>query len=173
MDDVLPLLRAQSPESELSSRQEDLEKLYWKHADQPRAHRAWWATTFRVANSVVPWAITIVLSLYVLRTKTWGNNRFQQSKLFPSQMTNSPAQAEIEYVVRSFEHNLVNSPIEFQDPDTVDDAWASLYDGAHTRHRANIERLLIACCCRSRRCHRNLRLRSESDPQRDNAHTAR
>ncbi|KAK4493601.1 hypothetical protein PRZ48_015268 [Zasmidium cellare] len=43
-------------------------------------------------------------------------------------MTYSPVQSEIEYVVKTFDHNLVNSPVEFQDPETVDQAWASLYD---------------------------------------------
>ncbi|KAF2169469.1 hypothetical protein M409DRAFT_20685 [Zasmidium cellare ATCC 36951] len=47
-------------------------------------------------------------------------------------MTYSPVQSEIEYFVKTFDHNLVNSPVEFQDPDTVDHAWASLYDAGAT-----------------------------------------
>ena len=132
MEDIFPLLDANSPNSEVSSTGEDIEeggRPEWKPFDRARAHRARWTILFRIANYILPWTFTMVLSLYVIMNRTWRNTRFQQIKLFPSQMTYSPAQSEIEYVVQSFDHNLVNSPLDFQDPATVDDAWASLYAG--------------------------------------------
>ena len=127
-----PLLGERSSESlDLSAfdDEEHEEKPTRQRGDPRQRSRACYSPFYRALALIFPWTATIALSVYIILTRTWGSNRFQQTMLFPSQMTYSPAQSEIEYVVRAFDHNLVNSPIEFQDPDTVDAAWAGLYDG--------------------------------------------
>jgi hypothetical protein len=128
----LPLLGERSSESlDLPAFDEEKheEKQEWQRGDHSRRRRTCYTRCFQSLAVIFPWTAAVALSVYIVLTKTWGSNRFQQTKLFPSQMTYSPAQSEIEYVVRTFDHNLVNSPVKFQDPDTVDAAWADLYDG--------------------------------------------
>ena len=134
MNDNLPLLSVRSSESlDLPTIENDKygDEREWEDENRPRTRRLCCAILSRVLMHVLPWTITIALSVYILSTKTWGSNRFQQTMLFPSQMTYSPVESEIEYIVQTFDHNLVNSPVEFQDPETVDAAWADLYDGEH------------------------------------------
>ena len=125
-----PLLSSKSSEN-LLVENEDLERGYEESSSRlggQRASRKWWSA-LRLLGHILPWSIIALLSIDAIKARTWSSNRFQQTKRFPSQMTYSPAQSEIEYVVKTFDHNLVNSPIDFQDPETVDGAWANLYDG--------------------------------------------
>ena len=68
----------------------------------------------------VCWMISVFLSGYLGSNWPQSRNAYQQ--------TYSPVQSEIEYVLKTFEQDIVFAPIEFQNPDTVDEAWLSLYD---------------------------------------------
>ncbi|KAK7890231.1 hypothetical protein LTR67_008116 [Exophiala xenobiotica] len=83
---------------------------------------------FQFVSTIIGWALVVVLSLALLHNNVWGSDRFQQTKLFPAQLTYSPAQDEIEYRVQTFQQNLQDSLLEFQDPEMVDQAWSDLYN---------------------------------------------
>lgn len=76
---------------------------------------------------IVPWLTTIILSVTLLRDRSWGHNRFQQTKTFRSQLTYSPAQSAIEYGLHLFDRNPESGPMKFRDPNLVDQAWRDLY----------------------------------------------
>jgi hypothetical protein len=85
-----------------------------------------WSLFCNVVLLIISGSVMVV----TIRANTWGWNRFQQTKLFPSQLTYSPAQDAIEYEVRVFNPAVKETlPAEFQQPpgEKLDAAWMSLY----------------------------------------------
>lgn len=86
------------------------------------------------SSHIISWTLVLVLVLLQIRANTWGSDRFRQHKLFPSQLTYSPAQDEVEYVVKTFEQGIEGVPFgmspEFEGPpsDRLDQAWSDLYN---------------------------------------------
>jgi hypothetical protein len=87
----------------------------------------------QVLAQLVPWALVLGLLYGHIRSRTWGWNNLNQHKMFQSQLSYSPAQDEVEYVLKVFEQGVDGvaggmSP-EFQGPpsDELDEAWTNLY----------------------------------------------
>ncbi|CEJ92866.1 hypothetical protein VHEMI08494 [[Torrubiella] hemipterigena] len=86
---------------------------------------------FSVITSIaIPWLLfAIVLSSNAYYT-LYGTDRFHQHKLYPSQLTYSPAQDEIEYEVKMYHTGIEYAPVEFQGPpsESLDRAWDSIFN---------------------------------------------
>jgi hypothetical protein len=128
MEQQAPLLAPELQEKQPYTDHDKLERgpfeTWRRDASTDETHRR--PTSLRILNYILPWTIVTILLIDVVRIRMKGMGA--PHKLYPSQLTYSPATPEIEYVVKTFDHNLVNSPIEFQHPDTVDQAWKDLYD---------------------------------------------
>jgi hypothetical protein len=71
-------------------------------------------------NVVILWVVTIVLAGY--SGSKWSRQREDFVGLY------SPIALELERISQVFEQDIMQAPLEFQDPRTVDEAWLSLYD---------------------------------------------
>lgn len=84
----------------------------------------------KIVSLLLPWAFAIVLTCIIIHDRGFGSDRFGQHKLFPSQLTYSPAQNEIQYELRMHHTNIIDAPEEFQGPPshTLDHAWDKLFN---------------------------------------------
>lgn len=96
---------------------------------RPASHR--WLRYLYISNTVISWTLVVLLSVVVIYDRTTGPDRFRQHKLFPSQLTYSPAQDAIEYEVKVFHKGQEDMPSQFQGPSSpeLDQAWEDLYQG--------------------------------------------
>lgn len=101
--------------------------------ERPKPSRKW-IRYLNLTSHILAWALVVILSYCVIRTRTWGYNRFRQQKGFPAQLTYSPAQDSIEYEVKvfrqGFETRAGGVDPEFTGPpsDRLDKAWSDLYN---------------------------------------------
>jgi hypothetical protein len=88
-----------------------------------------WLPYVIILNTVVSWGLVIGLSIIIINSRMTGADRFRQHKLYPAQLTYSPAQDEIEYEVKVFHKGIEDAPSEFQGPPSaqLDNAWEDLY----------------------------------------------
>ena len=96
----------------------------------PQSSRPWLRYIY-LANTVVSWTLVVVLSIIIIYGRTTGVDRFRQHKLYPSQLTYSPAQDAIEYEVKVFHKGQEDMPSRYQGPASpeLDQAWEDLYEG--------------------------------------------
>ncbi|KAK4494436.1 hypothetical protein PRZ48_014734 [Zasmidium cellare] len=144
MEDITGMMKSSQQYSKLSAKEKgvDVDEADDDHHQRPRPNLPGWRRLLTGFVIALPWCLTTILALQVWKDHSWGSNRFEQTKLLPSQQTYSPAQDEIKYVVRTFEQNLKDAPIEFLDPETVDDAWMDLYNfGLNAISREEASRL--------------------------------
>ena len=90
---------------------------------------------------ILPWMLTIVLSIYV--GNVWAQDRDR------CQQTFSPVQSAVEYGLKTFEQDITDAPAEFRNPDTVDEAWFNLYDCTSILQNNRAGVLLLKCWCPS------------------------
>jgi hypothetical protein len=76
----------------------------------------------------------LLLALWVLSAvaSSAAFHYYQRRHYYDPQITFSPAQSEIEYIVQNFQQNISEASVAFRDPLTVDDAWDDLYNGMLT-----------------------------------------
>lgn len=76
------------------------------------------------------WLISIILGCIVIHDRVNGADRFRQHKLYPAQLTYSPAQDAITYQVRKFHPTTLHAQPQFHGPssDALDQAWVDLYN---------------------------------------------
>ena len=93
-------------------------------------NRRWYRYLY-ITNTVISWTLVFLLSVIIIYERTTGPDRFRQHKLYPSQLTYSPAQDVIEYEVKVFHKGQEDMPSRFQGPPSpeLDEAWESLYEG--------------------------------------------
>lgn len=93
-------------------------------------HLREWNQFSVIASIAIPWLLlAIVLSRNAYYT-LYGTDRFHQHKLYPSQLTYSPAQDEIEYEVKMYHTGIEYAPAEFQGPpsESLDRAWDGIFN---------------------------------------------
>lgn len=97
----------------------------------PYAKRLRYLLRLSITLTLISWCFSLAFLVLLIRANTWGWNRFSQTKLFPAQLTYSPAQDVIEYEVRSFNQaDLDDLDPAFRQPPgpELDAAWSDLYN---------------------------------------------
>jgi len=118
-DSYDPLLNDDDAGLEGHENSQILQKSQWRR----------WSRHIIACNIVLPWLTTFLLVVILVYHNTNGADRFRQHKLYPAQLTYSPAQEAIRYKVQSFHQNIEDAPSEFQGPPShqLDKAWTDLY----------------------------------------------
>ena len=127
MDDALPLLTADELDGRDVARKYNLgyNRRFSDAANHPTA--AAWRKGLYSGLLLLLWLSTAVLS-----STAWHYHEYSQRRhitLYGAQKTFSPAQSAIEYIVQTFQQNITEVPLAFQDPNTADLAWDDLYNG--------------------------------------------
>lgn len=118
---------------------EDAEASIVSNASSHSLRDDWWGRWGKyiiAINIIIPWLLVVACAGILLHYSHPGKDRFRQHKLYPSQLTYSPAQEAIEYKVEVFHQNVESAPSQFQGPPSaeLDQAWEDLYQCEFSQH---------------------------------------